>query len=159
MPTLELNDGSCIGESVAICRYIEEMYPEPPLMGRDAKEKAFIEMWNRRAELEGYFAAADAVRNSLPIFEGRGVSGVTGGVPQIPALVERGKQSMGRFFDMLDRQLGENRYVAGDALSIADITAFVAIEFGNWAKIEIPETCANVIRWFDEISARPSALV
>ena len=157
VPVLELDDGTCIGESVAICRYIEEMHPEPSLMGRDAKEKAVIEMWNRRVELEGFLAASDAVRNSLPVFEDRGVPGVPGGVPQIPALAERGKLRMERFFDKLDKQLAENSYIAGDVLSVADITAFVAIEFANWAKIEIPDSCANVVRWFDEMSARPSA--
>ena len=116
VPALVLDDGTCIGETVAICRYLEETHPEPNLMGRDAKEKALIEMWNRQAELEGYLAAVDALRNSAPMFEDRGVAGVTGGVPQIPALVERGKQSMGRFFSKLDRParrepLSRGRYV------------------------------------------------
>lgn len=93
VPTLELDDGTCIGESVAICRYIEGTHPEPPLMGRDPKEAAVIEMWSRRAEIEGYLAAAEAVRNAAPMFEDRGLPGVTGGVPQIPALIARGKQS------------------------------------------------------------------
>jgi glutathione S-transferase len=157
VPVLELDDGTRIGESVAICRYIEETHPEPPLMGRDPKEKAVIEMWNRRAEFEGFGAAAEAVRNSLPLFEDRGAPGVPGGVPQIPALVDRGKQSMRRFFDKLDKQLAESGYVAGDAFSIADITAFVAIEFGKRAEIEMPDSCTNVARWLDEMAARPSA--
>ena len=72
VPTLVLDDGTCLGETVAICRYLEETHPEPNLMGRDAREKAVIEMWNRQAELEGYLAAVDAVRNSAPMFEGRG---------------------------------------------------------------------------------------
>ena len=72
VPTLVLDDGTSLGESVAICRYLEETHPEPNLMGRDAKEKAVIEMWNRRAELEGYLAAVDALRNSAPMFEDRG---------------------------------------------------------------------------------------
>lgn len=157
VPTLELDDGTCIGESVAICRYVEETHPEPPLMGRDAKDKAVIEMWNRRAELEGYLAAAEAIRNRLPMFEDRGLPGLPGGVPQIPALVERGKQSMARFFEKLDTQLAENRYVAGDSFSIADITAFIAIDFAKRIEIEIPASCPNVARWFEEIASRPSA--
>ena len=157
VPALVLDDGTCIGETVAICRYLEETHPEPNLMGRDAKEKALIEMWNRQAELEGYLAAVDALRNSAPMFEDRGVAGVTGGVPQIPALAERGKQSMGRFFSKLDGQLADNRYLAGDTFSIADITAFVAIDFAKRAEIEIPEDCSNVARWFAEVGERPSA--
>ena len=157
IPTLVLDDGTSIGESVAICRYLEETHPEPSLMGRDAKEKALIEMWNRQAELEGYLAAVDALRNGAPMFEGRGVAGVTGGVPQIPALAERGKQSMGRFFSKLDRQLADNRYLAGDTFSIADITAFVTIDFAKRAEIEMPEDCPNAARWFAEVGERPSA--
>ena len=157
VPTLVLDDGTCIGETVAICRYLEETHPEPNLMGRDAKEKALIEMWNRQAELEGYLAAVDALRNSAPMFEGRGVAGVTGGVPQIPALAERGKQSMGRFFSKLDRQLADNRNLAGDTFSIADITAFVTIDFAKRAEIEMPKDCPNVARWFAEVGERPSA--
>ena len=157
VPTLVLDDGTSIGESVAICRYLEETHPEPNLMGRDAREKAVVEMWNRQAELEGYLAAVDAVRNSAPLFEDRGVAGVTGGVPQIPALVERGKQTMGRFLSKLDRQLADNRHVAGSNFSIADITAYVAIDFSRRAEIGIPEDCANVARWFAEVGERPSA--
>ena len=138
VPTLVLDSGTSLGESVAICRYLEETHPEPPLMGRDAKEKAVIEMWSRRAELEGYLAAAEAVRNGAPMFEDRGLPGVTGGVPQIPALIERGKRTMGRLFPKLDRQLADNRYLAGDTFSIADITAYVAIDFAKRADIEIP---------------------
>ena len=157
VPTLVLDDGTPIGETVAICRYLEETHPEPNLMGRDAREKAIIEMWNRRAELEGYLAAVDAVRNSAPMFEDRGVAGVTGGVPQIPALAERGRQSMERFFAKLDGRLAESRHLAGDAFSIADITAFVTIDFAKRAEIEIPADCADVARWFAAVGERPSA--
>ena len=157
VPTLALDDGTCLGESVAICRYLEETHPEPPLMGRDAREKAVIEMWGRRAEFEGYLAAAEAVRNGAPLFADRGLPGVPGGVPQIPALIDRGKQTMGRLFEKLDRQLADNRFLAGAAFSIADITAFVAIDFAKRADIEIPPACPNVARWFSEIAARPSA--
>ena len=157
VPALVLDDGTCIGETVAICRYLEETHPEPNLMGRDAKEKALIEMWNRQAELEGYLAAVDALRNSAPMFEDRGVAGVTGGVPQIRALAERGRQSMGRFFSKLDGQLADNRCLAGDRFSIADITAFVTIDFVKRAEIEVPGDCSNVARWFAEVGERPSA--
>ena len=158
VPVLELDDGTCIAESVAICRYIEEMHPEPPLMGTDAKDKAIVEMWNRRMEMVGYAATAETVRNSLPMFEDRGLSGVPGGVPQIPALVDRGKQTLGRFFGLLDRQLADNAFVAGQAFTIADITAFVTIEFAKRVDVEIPGTGAdNVLRWRAEVASRPSA--
>ena len=157
LPTLELDDGTCIGESVAICRYLEELHPEPSLMGRDAKERALIEMWNRRAELEGYLMVADAVRNTMPLFEGRGLPGVKGGIPQIPELAERGKQALARFYGKLDHQLANNQFIAGEAISIADITMFVAVEFAKWIELEIPAENANVRRWHADVSARPSA--
>ena len=158
VPVLELDDGTCIAESVAICRYIEELHPEPPLMGTNAKDKAIVEMWNRRVELMGYAAAAEAVRNALPMFEDRGLPGVQGGVPQIPALVERGKQTLGRFFELLDRQLAENSHVAGSAFTIADISAYVTIEFAKRVDVGLPSSGAdNVVRWHTETASRPSA--
>ena len=157
IPSLELDDGACLGESVAICRYFEEIHPEPPLMGRDAMEKAVIEMWNRRAEIDGYLSAADAIRNAAPMFEDRGLPGVPGGVPQIPALIERGKQGIARFYRKIDTQLADNRFVAGDAFSIADITLYVTVEFAKRGDMEIPEDCPNLARWHAEVAARPSA--
>ena len=159
VPTLVLDDGTCLGESVAICRYLEEIHPEPPLMGRDARDKAIVEMWSRQAEFEGYLAAAEALRNSAPMFEDRGLPGVPGGVPQIPALVKRGRQTMGRLFPKLDLQLTANRFLAGDTFTIADITAYVAIDFAGRAEIGIPADCTNVARWFAEVGKRPSAAV
>jgi glutathione S-transferase len=83
---------------------------------------------------------------------------VPGGVPQIPALVDRAKQSLGRFFALLHRQLADNPFVAGEAFTIADISAFVTIEFAKRAEVELPDRGSeNVVRWHGEIAARPSA--
>ena len=157
VPVLELDDGTCIGESVAICRYFEVLHPEPSLMGRDAKAQAVIEMWERRAELEGMGTAGEIVRNLAPAFNDRGVAGVPDGFAQIPALVERGKKRIARFFDLWNRQLADNAFVAGPDFSIADITSFIAIEFVKRAEIAIPENCKHVARWHESISQRPSA--
>lgn len=157
VPALELDDGTCIAESVAICRYIEEIQPDPPLFGRDAKEKALVEMWNRHAEFDCFGSAGLMVRNSAPMFEGRAVTGVSEGEPQIPELVERGRRVMDRFIKYLDDHLGSSAFLAGDNFSIADITAFIAIEFSQRAKYELPEDSDNVQRWHGEIAARPSA--
>ena len=109
-------------------------------------------------ELVGYAATAETVRNALPMFEDRGLPGVPGGVPQIPALVDRGKQTLGRFFGLLDRQLSGTAFVAGEAFTIADITAFVTIEFAKRADVEVPGSGAdNVLRWHAEVASRPSA--
>lgn len=157
VPALELDDGTCIVESVAICRYIEEIHPAPALFGSDAKEKALVEMWNRHAEFDGFGAVGEMVRNSAPMFEDRGLAGLPGGVPQIPALVERGRQTMDRFLVFLNGHLEGNAFLAGDNFSIADITAFVAIEFSQRASYEVPSRLSHVKRWHGEIAARPSA--
>ena len=157
VPALELDDGTVIAESIAICRYFEETHPEPPLFGTGAVERARVEMWNRRAEFNAYLAAADAVRNSTPLFEGRGVPGVRGGVPQIPDLVPRARATMDRFLRLVDPHLADNEFFAGARFSMADIIGYVALWFGARADIAIPDACANVRRWFDAVAARPSA--
>ncbi len=157
VPVLELDDGTCIAESVAICRYIEGIQPEPSLFGRDAREKALVEMWNRHAEFDAYLATADMARNSLPMFADRGLPGLPSGVPQIPELAERGRRTADRFMRHLDGQLADNAFIASDAFSIADITVFITIDFSQRANYEVPSDCANVKRWRDEIATRPSA--
>lgn len=157
VPVLELDDGTCIAESMAICRYLEELHPEPVLFGRDAKEKALVEMWSRRAEFLGYLPAADMLRNSSPAFEDRGLPGVPGGVPQISKLVERGRNSLARFFALFDDRLGMAQFVAGDTFSVADITTFVTIRFAARVEVEPPAASANIARWIGEVESRPSA--
>ena len=115
LPTLVLDDGTVIDESVAICRYIEELHPEPPLMGTDAKSKAVIESAQRHMEWDGLLSVAEAFRNSNPTFVDRGISG-SEGVPAIEALVDRGRASTMRFLGALNDTLGQSEYVAGGRL-------------------------------------------
>lgn len=157
VPVLELDDGTFIGESVAICRYLEALHPAPPLMGRDAKDAAIVEMWNRRAEIHGMQAAGEVVRNAEPMFADRGVEGAPDGFPQIPALVERGRKRLARFFTWWDQQLATSPFVAGHHFTIADITSFVTIEFAKRANIVIPPECSNVARWHERVAGRASA--
>jgi glutathione S-transferase len=159
VPVLELDDGTVITESVSICRYFEELHPEPSLFGRDAKEKAVIDMWNRRVEIECYAPAADVVRNSLDMFKDRAIAGIANGVPQIAALAERGRQSYARFISRLDQRLSESRFIAGNQLSIADQTAFIALDFAKRGELQVPDSATNVLRWQSEMAARPSASV
>lgn len=157
VPMLELDDGTQIAESVAICRYFEELQPQPPLMGIDPKDKALVEMWNRRVEIEGFLPSADVLRNTLPAFEGRALPGMPDGVPQIPALAERGRATAARLFDKLDRQLADKDFVTSARFTIADITALVTIDFATRAKISALDGRDNLKRWHDRVSARPSA--
>jgi glutathione S-transferase len=157
VPMLELDDGTRIGESMAICRYFEELQPEPALFGTDIRERAIVEMWNRRIEIEGFLAVADVFRNSVPAFRDKGLPGTNDPVEQIPALIERGTQAAARFLRRLDARLSENEYLVGERFTVADITALVTVDFAKWARLSVPSDCENVLRWHSLVAARPSA--
>ena len=158
LPTLVLDDGTVLDESVAICRYLEETHPEPALMGTDALSKAQIEARQRHMEFDGLFSAAETFRNAYPRFSKRGLGGNVGAVEAIPALVERGKASILRFYNRLNEDLGRSPYVVGDAFTIADITALCAVDFASMAaRVPVPDSCENLTRWHADVSARPSA--
>lgn len=150
IPFLEFEDGSVLAESVAICRYFEELHPEPPLFGRDAREKAEVEMWNRRIELNFFAAVASAFRHLHPAM-------VAMEVPQIAEWGEVNKAKALAFLTLLDRELEGRTYIAGEYFSIADITALVGFDFMKPARLACPEEHANVWRWYRTVSARPSA--
>lgn len=150
VPVLVLDDGTAISESVAICRYFEEIQPDPPLFGVGAVGRATVEMWQRRAELGLWFHVAQAFRHLHPKMAHLEV-------PQVGAWGEANKVKALEIMEIFDRRLEECRFVAGDAYSIADITALVAIDFLKPAKIEMPEGLAGLKRWHGEVSARPSA--
>lgn len=149
VPVLELDDGSYLAESMAICRYFEEVQPEPPLMGTDAREKAWIEMWQRRMELELAIPIMFAFRHQHEFFRGR--------ISQVPEFGAVSKEQALARMDWLDSELAERRYVAGDDFTVADITALIGIDFGRLSKIRISEQQPNLKRWHEEVSSRPSA--
>lgn len=160
VPMLELDDGTRIGEAMAICRYFEALHPDPSLMGTEAKDKAMIEMWERRAYDEGFHGAAEVFRNTHRAFVDRSLPGYASAIPQVEALVARGHQRLAHFFNMFDRQLAANEFVTGKRISVADITALCAVDFAkNLAKVPIPEERQHLRRWYDTMSARPSAKV
>ena len=156
VPALELDDGTLITESVAICRYLEELQPEPALFGTGAKGKAIVEMWHRRVELEGLQAVADGVRNSVEFFAARGIAGPVD-FEQIPALAERGRRRTDLFYAMLDEHLAQSTFVAGPEFSIADIAALVACDFAKVLKKRVGDGTPDLKRWYDAVSSRPSA--
>lgn len=150
VPALEFDDGAVICESIAICRYFEELHPEPALFGRNARERAEIEMWQRLAEFQLLFTIAQTFRHTHPAMREMEH-------PQVPdwAAANRGKALVGmrRFDDALARR----RYLAGDGFSVADITGLIALDFAKFARIAIPGEFAHLHRWRDEVAARPSA--
>jgi glutathione S-transferase len=156
VPMLELDDGSQLGEAMAICRYLESAHPEPPLMGTDPLEAAMVEMWEHRACEQGMLPTADVFRNSMPEFADRGLPGRHVPLPQIPALVERGRTNLDLFFDKFDARLEDRDYLVGPRYTVADISTFCVIDFTAFAGIPIPERCANLKRWHEAIQARPS---
>jgi glutathione S-transferase len=156
VPVLELDDGTRIAECVAISRYFEEIHPEPPLWGRGPAEIAQVEMWQHHCEIEGFFGVRDALRNSAERLKGRAMTGPAD-VEQIPALAERGRRQVEHFIAELDERLADNEFVAGETFSIADITAFCAVDFAAWVKVGITDDQPHAKRWYDAINARPSA--
>jgi glutathione S-transferase len=157
VPMLETDDGLRIGESMAICRFLEDEHPDPNLMGANGREKACIEMWERRAFDEGMIGAAEVFRNSHPAFVQRGLPGSLEPVPQIPALIERGRGRVERFYRKFDDQLKENQFVAGDRFTVADITTLCSVDFAKFVGLEMPQDYPSVARWHQEVSARPAA--
>ncbi len=157
VPVLQLDDGSCLSEVTAICQYLEACYPEPPLLGTTAEERARVTMWNTKIEQQGLLSMADAFRNSAKGLSGRAVTG-SKGYEQIPELAERGRQRVQQFFERLDAQLADSTYIAGPDFSIADISALVVVDFAAWIKIGVPDEAANLARWYGEVSARPGVV-
>jgi glutathione S-transferase len=150
VPLLELDDGSYLSESVAICRYLEGLYPEPNLLGRDLREQVEIERWNRRMELELFAAIGRTIQNTSPIFQGR--------YKQFPDYGEAQRTVVHQRLERMDRELNGHQFVAGDRFTIADITALVAIDIGGrLADIKIAPELAYLTRWYELVSSRPSA--
>jgi len=157
VPVLELDDGTAICDSLAIWRYLEEIKPDPPLMGATPLEKAMVELWLRRIEMEGYQAVVEILRNEADRFKGRAVPSAES-FEQIPALADRGRKRIALFFEMLDERLQDSAYVAGPAFTAADIHALVTVDFAERAlEITPPESLKALKAWHDKVSARPSA--
>ena len=150
LPVLVLDDGTAISESVAICRYFEELHPEPPLMGTDARDRAIVEMWNRRMELNYLAAVAAAFRHTHPAMK-------EWEVPQIAEWGEANRPKVLSFLELLDQELADREFIAGDRYTIADITGMIAFDFMKPARIARPEHLTNVMRWYGTVSSRPSA--
>ena len=155
VPVLELDDGTAISEIFAICQYLESENPKPVLMGRNSVEQAMVSMWNTRIEQNGIAAVAETLRNSAKGMRDRALPGPVN-LAQIPELAERGKMRMRAFLDRMDNQLDVNTFITGDQFTMADITAFVTVEFAQRLKIPIMESQKNLRRWFDTVSQRPS---
>jgi len=149
VPVLELDDGTFIAESVAICRYFEGVHPAPPLFGTDVQDQAVVEMWQRRMELEVLASTTGCFRNTHDYFKGR--------IEQVPEYGEVCRRGALERLAWLDEVLAERDFVAGDRYSIADITLLCAVDFGRITGIRIAPEQKHLSRWHEAVSARESA--
>ena len=150
VPALEMDDGACITESVAICRYLESVYPEPNMFGRDPKETAIIEMWTRRVEMLVSTPLMLTVRHSHPALAALEAT-------QLPQVAEYNRAAAERFMKTLDRHLAEREFMALDRFTIADIVAVVGLDCARLVRYRPPEGFANLARWLEACRSRPAA--
>ncbi len=149
VPVLELDNGTCIGESVAICRYFEALQPEPALMGSTPLQQAQIEMWQRQVEFGLFMQIGMCFQHSTGYFKDR--------MTPIPEYGAEAGKIASKYLNVLEKQLTKNEFIAGESFSIADITALCAIDFGRVVKVKIDEKHTQLQRWYQSVSARPSA--
>ncbi len=156
VPALVLDDGTVLTTTAGIWRYFEETRPDPPLLGRDARERALVADTQWRIEFEGFMAIADALRNSTPGMKDRAVIGPVG-FAQIPDLAARGRARTELFLERLDALVGDKPFLCGDRFTVADIDALIAVDFARWIKLDLPAGADRARRWHAAVSARPSA--
>jgi glutathione S-transferase len=155
VPALQTPEGTVLGDNAAIAAYLEAAYPKPPLLGVTALDKAHIASMNGRMEFEGLLAIAEALRNSSPAMADRALTGPKN-YAQIPELAARGLLRVQHFIDMLDEHLAGREFIAADQLSIADITAAVAVDFARVVRIKPSEQHTNLLRWRAALALRPA---
>ena len=156
VPFLELDNGTVIAESMSICRYLEELHPEPPLFGRTAEKRAVIDMWLRRFELDAFIPMLHAVRNHVPMFAGRVVPGTRTDLPQLPVMVTRGKEMMEVFLGRVAPHMAQNEFIAGPDFTVADITGFFTVRMTNALEMDLTTSYPAVNAWVGKMSQRPA---
>ena len=155
IPFLKLSDGSIISESVSICKYLEEeLYPNPSLFGSTPKEKAYIDMWNRRLELDALSPLGYAARNKVAFFADRVLAGTRNDIKQSQDIVERGKQMADLLFNRINPHLEKNKFICGEKFSIADITGHSIFVTCERLKFDISDNFQNVLKWKSTLEKR-----
>jgi glutathione S-transferase len=158
VPVLELDDGTRLITTDGCWAWLEEAWPDPPLLGRSAAEKGRIADTLHIVMFHGMMAVSEALRNSMEQMVDRGIVGPDN-YAQIPALAERGRTRAAKFLDRLDGMIGKQPFVCGDIFTAADIDAFIYVTFAKWADINPTAGHRNVKRWYAEVESRPSASV
>jgi glutathione S-transferase len=150
LPTLELDDGTTISETVAICRYLESVYPAPPLFGRDAKDQALVDMWTRRVEFTVMTPVGMFWRHAHP-FTAAVVK------PQYKEFGESNREHYARALGWLDGELKGRDFLMGKEFTVADIILISTVDFATWIGLEVPAEAGNLRAWHERVSARPSS--
>ncbi|WP_461536332.1 glutathione S-transferase family protein [Spongorhabdus nitratireducens] len=148
VPVLELDDGTCISETIAICRYFEETVPEPSLMGETAIEKATIEMWQRWCDFYFMLPVGMCFQHSTGYFADR--------MTPVKEWGDESGKNAAKFMAFLNQHLESNDYIAGDKFTVADITAVCALDFARVVGLRPSEDQTHLLRWHKQVSARPS---
>lgn len=155
VPALQLDGGVCLTEVIGMYAYLEELFPDRPLLGQDALSRAQILSWDHRCFIDGFLGVAEVLRNGNKAFDGRALPGPVG-YEQIPALVERGRKRIQSFYRVLNGHLQGREFMVGNDFSVADISAWVFVEFSGWVKEEVPGECDSLLHWCEHIKSRPS---
>lgn len=158
VPVLVTEAGNVLTENLGIAAYLEKVFPEPPLLGRDAEETGAVFMWNAICEAQGFMPLAEVLRNTSPRMKGRAIPGPVD-IEQIPELAERGRLRLGLFYDKIEQRLAESPFLASDQFTLADITGFVLCEFSRVIRMTVPEENRATQAWLARIRERPSAQV
>lgn len=156
IPFLELENGTIITETISICRYLDEQSNSSKLFGNDTEERAIIDMWNRRIELDGFLPLLHSVRNKTSFFKGKVVPGTRTSITQSPEIVERGIEMFDILLNRIEPHLSKNKFLLGDKFSIADITGHFMFNLSNMLKIDFGQKYENVHRWKSDLEKRPS---
>ena len=156
IPFLELENGTIITETISICRYLDEQTNSSKLFGDDKEERAIIDMWNRRIELDGFLPLLHSVRNKTSFFKGKVVPGTRTSITQSPEIVERGIEMFDILLNRIEPHLSKNKFLLGDKFTIADITSHFMFNLSNMLKIDFGQKYKNVYRWKSDLEKRPS---
>ena len=156
IPFLELENGTIITETISICRYLDEQFNSSKLFGNDKEERAIIDMWNRRIELDGFLPLLHSVRNKTSFFKGKVVPGTRTSITQSPEIVERGIEMFDILLNRIEPHLSKNQFLLGDKFTIADITSHFMFNLSNMLKIDFGQKYKNVYRWKSDLEKRPS---
>ena len=149
LPVLELDDGTAISESLAICRHLEELHPPPPLLGSASRERALIDMWTLRMEFELSRPIAQVFLHTGEFYRDR--------IEQVPEVAAQARSHALATMQWLDSELARHQHIVGDGYSMADIVAQCAFVLGKAAGLRIPLDMPHLARWFAAVTARPTA--